>query len=102
MRAAESTRGNVVTYNDEIVITPYFAHTGGITNAWHEVWGGAVKPWLVSVRTEYDARKYSSDFGHGVGMSQVDAAMRADEEGLTFDALLKYYYTGTKVEKIYQ
>ena len=102
VRAAESTRGNVVTYNDEIVITPYFAHTGGITNAWHEVWGGAVKPWLVSVRTEYDARKYSSDFGHGVGMSQVDAAMRADEEGLTFDALLKYYYTGTKVEKIYQ
>ena len=91
-----------MTYNDEIVITPYFAHTGGITNAWHEVWGGAVKPWLVSVRTEYDARKYSSDFGHGVGMSQVDAAMRADEEGLTFDALLKYYYTGTKVEKIYQ
>jgi len=41
-------------------------------------------------------------FGHGVGMSQRDAAIRADEEGLNFVELLQYYYTNTVIEKVFE
>ena len=41
-------------------------------------------------------------YGHGVGMSQLDAAARAEEEGLSWKALLTYYYTGTEVEKLFK
>lgn len=36
-------------------------------------------------------------WGHGVGMSQWGAKKMA-EEGFTYDQILTYYYTGTKVE----
>ncbi|MEK7084462.1 MAG: SpoIID/LytB domain-containing protein [Patescibacteria group bacterium] len=105
--AARETRGYMVTYDvDEnpatvrdIVITPYFGNTDGRTRAWTEVWGGTRKPWLVAVSTDYD--KGLRLYGHGVGMSQRDAAYRADKEGLSWQALVKYYYTGVEVEKIY-
>lgn len=99
VNAAEATRGFMVTYNDDIVITPYFGNTDGRTRSWVQVWGGSNKPWLVSVRAEYDAGR--SMFGHGVGMSQRDAAIRAEKEGLSWEELLKYYYTGVEIEKIY-
>lgn len=107
--AAKATRGYMVTYDlDEnpetesnIVITPYFAYTNGRTRSWQEVWGGH-KPWLVSVKAVYDAAARRRLFGHGVGMSQLDAAERAEKLGEDWQALLQYYYTGVQVEKIYE
>ena len=98
-QAAEATRGMMVTYKGEIVPTPYFGNSNGYTRSWSSVWGGVNKPWLVPVRAEYDAGR--RQFGHGVGMSQRDAALRAEKEGLTWQELLKYYYTGIEIEKIY-
>jgi peptidoglycan hydrolase-like amidase len=91
----------MVTYNNEIVITPYFGNADTRTRSWTEVWGGKEKPWLVPVDTTYDDRDNKKLFGHGVGMSQRDAAYRADETGADFITLLKYYYTGVDVSKIY-
>ena len=99
VKAAKATRGVMVLYDDEIVTTPYFGNSNGWTRSWPSVWGGTKKPWLVPVRAGYDAGR--SQFGHGVGMSQRDAAYRAEKEGLGFDELLKYYYTGVEVEQIY-
>lgn len=99
--AAQATRGYMVTYNNEIVITPYFGNADTRTRSWTEVWGGKGKSWLVPVATTYDDRDNKKLFGHGVGMSQRDAAYRADETGADFIALLKYYYTGVEVSKIY-
>ncbi len=99
--AAQATRGYMVTYNSEIVITPYFGNADTRTRSWTEVWGGKAKPWLVPVATTYDAKDGKKLYGHGVGMSQRDAAYRADETGADFMALLKYYYTGVDVSKIY-
>lgn len=101
VEAAKATRGYMVTYNNEIVITPYFGNTGGRTLSWTEVWGGSHKPWLVSVPATYDKRDGKRLYGHGVGMSQRDAAIRAEEEGLDWTSLVKYYYTGVEVAKIY-
>jgi len=99
VQAARATRGEMVTYNATPVVTPYFGHSDGRTRTWSQVWGGSDKAWLQSVVCQYDAGK--SMFGHGVGMSAGDAAQRADKDGWTYDQLLKYYYTGVEVERIY-
>lgn len=98
--ATEATRGVFVTYNDQIVTTPYFGNSNGKTKSFSSVWGGANKPWLVPVTANYDSGK--RQLGHGVGMSQMDAFLRAREEGLDYISLLKYYYSGVEVEKIYE
>lgn len=98
--SAKATRGQMVTYQGEIVMTPYFGNSNGTTKSWSSVWGGAIKPWLVPVAATYDAGR--RQFGHGVGMSQRDAALRAKNDGWVSDQILKHYYTGTEVERIYQ
>lgn len=97
VKAAEETRGVVVTYKDKPVTTPYFAQSAGRTRAWSEVWRGA-HPWLVSVKTLYD--KGRKRLGHGVGMSTHDAMARA-KKGATAEEILRYYYRGTEVRKIW-
>jgi hypothetical protein len=98
-RAVEETRGLVVSYNNELVVTPYFSRSDGRTRSWSEVWNGS-KPWLVSVPAPYDAREGFELWGHGVGMSAMDAYYRAGE-GWNWDAILKYYYTGIAIGRIY-
>ncbi|HRH23008.1 MAG TPA: SpoIID/LytB domain-containing protein [Candidatus Magasanikbacteria bacterium] len=110
VEAAQATRGMMITYDtdanadtmSEIVMTPYFANADTRTRSWSEVWGGAGRPWLVSVPTEYDKRDKKKLYGHGVGMSARDASIRASEKGENFEQLLKYYYTGVGLEKMYQ
>jgi hypothetical protein len=106
--ATRATRGYMVTYDSDnnkntesdIIITPYFAHSDGKTRTWVQAgWGKTNKPWLQSVKAEYDVGKRM--YGHGVGMSARDAAYRADEEGVDWKYLLEYYYTGVGVERVY-
>lgn len=56
-------------------------------------------------RTIEDGRVISFDFsgkgsGHGVGLSQWGAKGMA-EQGYTYQEILKHYYTGVEIEKIY-
>ena len=96
--SVEATRGQIVHYNGENVVTPYFSWSDGRTRAWTEVWGGPAKPWLVSVATPYDAGRQL--FGHGVGMSARDAIGRANA-GDAYGTILAYYYQGTELRKLY-
>jgi hypothetical protein len=96
--AVESTRGMLVTYNNEIVVTPYFSRSDGRTRSWQEVWCCKVKPWLVGVPAPHDAGLQL--WGHGVGMSAHDALGWAND-GKTYDWILNYFYTGTSLKKIY-
>jgi hypothetical protein len=98
VEAVQETTGQMVTYDGSIVITPYFSRSDGHTRAWTDVWGGAAKPWLVSVPAPHDVGQ--TLLGHGVGMSASDALGWASD-GKTYDWILKYYYTGTALEKIY-
>lgn len=98
----KDTRGAMATYEGKVVTTPYFAHAACRTYSWAEKWGGLIKPWLISVKTNYDCQNYSSMLGHGVGMSQMDASRRAKAEELGWQDLVKYYYTGVKIERIYE
>ncbi|MCX6739871.1 MAG: hypothetical protein NTZ49_01415 [Candidatus Parcubacteria bacterium] len=98
--AVEATKGQVVTYNGEVVVTPYFSYSDGRTRTWTEVWGGPAKPWCVSVK-EPDNYDKTTMWGHGVGLSAHGALHLAYYYNYTFDQILKYYYTGIEVKKIY-
>lgn len=93
------TYGQMVTYQGTPVITPYSSRTNGLTRTWKEAWGGTNKPWLVPVEAKYDKGRTRN--GHGVGMSNNDAILRAKNDGWNYATLLAHYYTGTNVEKIY-
>lgn len=99
VEASQSTRGEMVTYNGKPVVTPYFSRSDGRTRSWKEVWKGDLYPWLQSVETIYDKGK--TMWGHGVGMSGSDALARASKDAWVYDQILKYYYTGTQVERVY-
>lgn len=96
----KATRGYVVTYEGNVVVTPYFGHSDGRTRAWTEKWGGTTKPWLVSVKATYD--KGQRMFGHGVGMSQRDAAYRAEKDGASWQDLVNHYYTGITLQRLFE
>jgi hypothetical protein len=97
--AARATRGQVVTYGGEIVVTPYFSQSDGRTRAWTEVWSSRAHPWLVSVPAPYD--QGLSMWGHGVGMSANDAYGRAKHDGWNHEQILKYYYTNSAIQEMY-
>jgi hypothetical protein len=99
-RAVEETRGVLVTYEHKPVVTPYFTRSDGMTRGWKAVWGGKDKPWLQPVSAVYDAGKKM--WGHGVGMSTLDAKARVQKDGWNYSQVLTYYYTGVLLQKVYQ
>jgi stage II sporulation protein D len=97
--AIDATRGQIVTYNEKLAITPYYSRSDGRTRSWTEVWGGGPYAWLVSVPVPWDQGK--TLWGHGVGMSATGALGMA-AEGKTYDQILKHFYTGIELRRIYK
>jgi stage II sporulation protein D len=93
--AVEATRGIIVTYDDELAITPYFSRSDGRTRDWSEVWGGEVA-WAKSVDVPCDYGK--TMWGHGVGMS-AQGALCMGNEGWVWDDILTYFYTDTELQQ---
>ena len=87
------TAGTVLTHSDEVIIAFYSARSGGQTLT------SSKYPYLKSVETPYT--KDLAKWGHGVGIDQQDAKARAEKLGWTYDQILKYYYSGINIEKIY-
>ncbi|MDO8599524.1 MAG: SpoIID/LytB domain-containing protein, partial [bacterium] len=83
--AVEATRGIVVTYDGDVVVTPYYAQSDGRTRTWEQVWGGQPKAWLASMSDPVCEGKRK--IGHGVGMPQR-CAMTLAEQGWTFQSIL--------------
>ncbi|MFC1632731.1 N-acetylmuramoyl-L-alanine amidase [Patescibacteria group bacterium] len=95
--SANATRGKMVTYNGEVVVTPYFSSSDGRTRAWSEVWNGD-RDWLVSVEDPYCVGRPLS--GHGVGMSGY-GALKMAEHGSNYLQILNHYYTGVQIQSQY-
>lgn len=90
-QAARETARQVLTYEDEVIVAPYFSQSDGRTRSWEEVWGGEGYPWAVSVD---DPGCEGLDLeGHGVGMSGTGAVYLA-ERGQVYTEILTHYYTG--------
>ncbi len=96
--SVDATRGQIVTYDNKVAITPYFSQSDGRTRSWSEVWYGESPAWLVSVPDPYCQGK--TLLGHGVGMSAVGALNMA-HDNVSYDNILKFYYTGIEVKKVY-
>jgi SpoIID/LytB domain protein len=96
---AQETVGEMVTYKNNVVTTPYFSRSNGKTKTWKNAKRIADRPWMVSVECKYD--KKMKQWGHGYGMSTRDALMRATKDKWGYIQLLGHYYSGTEVEKIY-
>ena len=99
--AAEATRGQVVQYEGNVAMTTYFARSSGQTRSFTDAWGGKGKPYLVPRPAPYDLKKGNRRWGHGVGMSQTDAAMRADD-GYNYKEILQSYYTDVTIDRVYE
>lgn len=100
MQAVDDTHGQVVTYDSKPVVTPYFTRSNGRTKSWKSVWGGTDKPWLQPVEAIYD--KGMTLWGHGVGMSTRDAKLHVQKDSWNYEQILKHYYTGIEIKKMYQ
>jgi uncharacterized membrane protein len=96
--AVEDTEGIIVTYDDEVIKTPYFSRSDGVaTKSAEEVWGWTHTPYLVSVADEWcDSDAF---WGHGVGLSGCGAKAMA-QAGYSFEEIIKYYYTGVELGEI--
>lgn len=98
-RAAEETRGLVMFYGNDPILAYYFARSDGRTRSSCEV--GMTKecmPYLVSVSDPPGEGLEKS--GHGVGMPQQGARV-AGENGALFHQILRYYYRGIEIKKIW-
>ncbi|MBD3281674.1 hypothetical protein GF391_02915 [Candidatus Uhrbacteria bacterium] len=98
-RAIDETRGIIVTYDNEIAITPYFSRSDGRTRDWSEVWYGEVE-WCKGVPVPQDEGK--TLWGHGVGMSASGALAMAAHENKSYQQILKYFYTGIALQPWYK
>lgn len=98
VQSVQDTTGEIVTYQGNLAITPYFSRSDGRTRSFVEVWGGAPKPWLVSVDVPWS--KGQTLLGHGVGMDAF-AGVNMAQEGWAYADILKYFYTGTALTTIY-
>ena len=94
------TRGQIVTYDGKLAITPYYSRSDGRSRNWTEVWGGKGYAWLVSVPISWDIGQ--TLWGHGVGMSARGALYMASKDGALYDAILKHFYKGTELRKAYK
>lgn len=94
------TRGQIVTYDGKLAITPYYSRSDGRTRDWTEVWGGSGFAWLKSVPVPHDVGQ--TLWGHGVGLSARGALYMASKDGALYDAILKHFYVGTELRRAYK
>lgn len=91
-KAAWETKGQVLTYDGNVISANYCAANGGRTYSSEEIWG-TKKPYLIAQPDPWDS---SAKNGHGVGMSQK-GAIAAARAGKTYKEILGFYYPGTKI-----
>ncbi len=120
-QAVTETRGMAVTHPsmvDEknivgVIVGAYSSCTDGRTRSYTERWGGkeGTYPYLISVPDplgicsdgNYPASYMTGGSGnHMVGMSAFGALRTITQQSLTYDAVLKYYYSGVSIIRAYQ
>lgn len=93
--AVNATKGKIVTYQKQPVITPYFNQSDGRTRSAQEVWGWTHTPYLQSVQDTFCGTTELK--GHGVGVSGCGATELA-KQGKTAEEIIKYYMPGVEIE----
>lgn len=97
VKATTETAGEMVTYDNKVVFTPYFARSDGRTRNSEDVWFQKL-PWLRSVKDPCCTNK--TMWGHGVGMSAQGVKYFAEKDW-DYKKILNYYYKGIKIKDLY-
>jgi len=97
IRAVNSTENLVVKFRGELVKTPYFNSSDGMTRSAKTVWGWENAPYLSAVRDP--AGTGGKLNGHGVGLSGTGAQKMATD-GKKFDEIIHYFYRGVEIGKL--
>ncbi|MBI4426078.1 MAG: hypothetical protein HY567_00725 [Candidatus Kerfeldbacteria bacterium] len=113
----QATRGIVATHPSMVnekntigaIVAAYSSCTDGRTRSYVERWGGTpgLFPYLISV-PDPDGLCTNQrwlqglDGNHMVGMSALGALRSVANQNLTYDAVLRYYYTGVSLLRAYQ
>lgn len=94
-----ATKGVVITYDGDLIKTPYFNQSDGVsTKSAEEVWGWTNTPYLISVDDSYcEGDRF---LGHGVGLSGCGSHGMA-KGGYSYEQILKHYYTGIELKKLW-
>lgn len=115
-QAVTETRGMTITHPSMVdeknkigaIVAAYSSCTDGRTRSYEERWGGPPDqyPYLLSVPDPIGICTNPTWLAggggnHMVGMSAVGALNTIVQQGLQYDAVLKYYYTGVSVVKAY-
>ncbi|OGZ32716.1 MAG: hypothetical protein A2V69_00775 [Candidatus Portnoybacteria bacterium RBG_13_40_8] len=107
VKVAGGISGVVITYNNKTMRGLYSSDSGGITKDACKVWGGVfcgsdygylrggIKD---PAGTEHTQSAILAS--HGVGISATGARILANQ-GKTYQEILKYYYPGIEIKKIY-
>lgn len=93
-----ATKGQVITYDNQLIASVYFSQSDGRTRSAHEVWNTIRFPYLQGKSDPYGG---STLRGHGVGMSALGALNFARHQGWDYHQILHYYYTGVTIERGY-
>jgi len=98
-KAREETRGIIATYGKDPILAYYFAQSDGRTRNSEEV--NMTKDPVPYLKGKIDPPGEGKVMkGHGVGLPQY-SGMTAANQGANFSQILKYYYTGIDLTKIY-
>lgn len=97
VKATTETAGEMVTYDNKVVFTPYFARSDGHTRNSEDIWSQKL-PWLRSVKDPCCTNM--SMWGHGVGMSAQGVKYFA-KKNWNYQKILKYYYQDIVIKDLY-
>jgi peptidoglycan hydrolase-like amidase len=107
VKAIEETNGTVIAYNNKTMRGLYSSDSGGITkdacNIWGGVFCGSDYGYLRGgIKDPAGTEHIQSAIlaSHGVGISATGARVLANQ-GKGYQEILKYYYPGIEIKKIY-
>ncbi len=99
LAAAEQTKGIVATYQNDPILAYYFAQSDGQTRSSYEAKMTAAPVNYLIAKTDPPGQGKTL-LGHGVGLPQT-SGISAANQGANYSQILKYYYTGIELTKIY-
>jgi stage II sporulation protein D len=97
--AAENTKGIVATYQGEPILAYYFAQSDGSTRDSQAVNMTTAPVDYLKAKNDPPGQGKTL-LGHGVGLPQI-SGMTAANQGANYSQILKYYYTGIDLTKMY-
>jgi hypothetical protein len=97
-QAIEETRGQVITFQGEIIEAPFFTQAGGYTISHEDAGWGSARPWAPGVEDPVSADDWF--IGHGVGMP-LQSSNKLSSLGYAAEQIIKFYFIGVDIGYAY-